>query len=54
MTKPFKTRRTICQTDLYADDVILDPHPVYRQMRDTGPAVWLPKMTSGRSMCLDW
>jgi cytochrome P450 len=27
--------------DLYADAAILDPHPLYRAIRDLGPAVWL-------------
>jgi cytochrome P450 len=27
--------------DLFADDVLLDPHPYYRQLRDLGPLVWL-------------
>lgn len=43
MAKPIKTGRPICEADLYADDVILDPHPVYRQIRDMAPAVWLPE-----------
>ena len=28
--------------DLYADAAILDPHPLYRAIRDLAPAVWLP------------
>jgi cytochrome P450 len=28
-------------TDLYADAAILDPYPLYRTLRDLGPAVWL-------------
>jgi cytochrome P450 len=28
--------------DLYADAAILDPHPLYRAVRDLAPAVWLP------------
>jgi cytochrome P450 len=27
--------------DLYGDAAILDPHPLYRRIRDLGPAVWL-------------
>ncbi|HEX4359126.1 MAG TPA: cytochrome P450 [Pseudonocardia sp.] len=27
--------------DLFADDVLLDPYPHYRQLRDLGPLVWL-------------
>ena len=29
--------------DFYADEVILDPHPHYRRMRELGPVVWLPR-----------
>lgn len=29
--------------DLYSDEVILDPYPHYRALRDLGPAVWLPR-----------
>ena len=29
--------------DFFADSVIADPLPAYRQMRNTGPMVWLPK-----------
>src|SRR5574339_645961 len=28
--------------DLYTDDAIRDPHPLYRAVRDRAPAVWLP------------
>jgi cytochrome P450 len=28
-------------TDLYAEAAIVDPHPIYREIRDQGPAVWL-------------
>jgi cytochrome P450 len=28
-------------TDLYTDAAILDPYPIYRAIRDLGPAVWL-------------
>jgi cytochrome P450 len=28
--------------DLYSDAAILDPHPLYRAIRDLAPAVWLP------------
>jgi len=31
------------EVDLFADDVILDPYPHYRAMRDLGPVVWLPR-----------
>jgi cytochrome P450 len=29
--------------DLYADDVLDDPYPHYKALRDRGPAVWLPR-----------
>ena len=29
--------------DYYGDDIILDPYPFYKQMRDLAPAVWLSK-----------
>jgi cytochrome P450 len=28
--------------DLYADEAIRDPHPLYRAIRERAPAVWLP------------
>jgi cytochrome P450 len=28
--------------DLYSDDAIRDPHPLYRAIREHAPAVWLP------------
>lgn len=28
--------------DLYTDEAICDPHPLYRAIRDLAPAVWLP------------
>jgi cytochrome P450 len=27
--------------DLWSDQAILDPYPLYRELRDTAPAVWL-------------
>jgi len=29
--------------DLYSDAALLDPFPLYKQLRDTGPAVWLSR-----------
>jgi cytochrome P450 len=29
--------------DLYSDEALLDPWPRYKELRDAGPAVWLPK-----------
>jgi cytochrome P450/ferredoxin-NADP reductase len=30
--------------DLYADEAILDPHPVYARLRELGPVVWLSRL----------
>ena len=27
--------------DLWSDEVLADPYPAYRQLRDIGPVVWL-------------
>lgn len=29
--------------DIYSDELILDPYPAYRALRDLGPAVWLER-----------
>lgn len=29
--------------DLYDDDTLRNPYPAYREIRDLGPAVWMPK-----------
>ena len=34
----------ISDVDLFADHVRNDPYPVYAQLRDLGPAVWLPAL----------
>ena len=34
-------QRPVWDGDLYADDVIRDPYPVYAQLRALGPVVWL-------------
>jgi cytochrome P450 len=34
-------RRPELDADLYTDAAIRDPHPLYRAIRDLGPAVWL-------------
>ncbi|MDD9721072.1 cytochrome P450 [Sulfitobacter sp. PR48] len=43
MTEMIQATRPSVDTDLYADDVIRDPYPVYQKIRDTAPAVWLPE-----------
>lgn len=35
--------RPTLQIDLFDDDAIRDPHPLYRRIRDLAPAVWLPE-----------
>jgi cytochrome P450 len=32
-----------CDVDLFADDVLIHPHPTYAALRERGPAVWLPR-----------
>lgn len=32
-----------CDVDLFDDDVLRDPYPVYAEMRRLGPVVWLPR-----------
>jgi len=34
--------RAELDVDLYTDEAILDPHPLYRAIRDRAAAVWLP------------
>ena len=43
MTEAIQTTRPTLDTDLYADDILRDPYPVYQKIRDMAPAVWLPK-----------
>jgi cytochrome P450 len=31
----------VSEINLHADEVVLDPYPVWRQLRDAGPVVWL-------------
>ena len=52
----------VSDVDLFADDVLADPFPVYRQLRDLGPAVLLERhdvwfvgrYDRVRSALLDW
>jgi cytochrome P450 len=30
----------ISDIDLFSESAIRDPYPIYRQLRDAGPAVW--------------
>lgn len=32
-----------CDVDLFGDDVLRDPYPIYAEMRRIGPVVWLPR-----------
>jgi cytochrome P450 len=36
-----REKRPALDVDLYSDEAIADPHPIYRRIRDAGPAVWL-------------
>ena len=48
--------------DLWSDAVLADPYPTYRQLRDTGPVVWLnrygiaafPRFAEVRSALARW
>ncbi|MFG1604786.1 cytochrome P450 [Actinoplanes sp. NPDC049265] len=48
--------------DLWSDDVLNDPYPTYRQLRDQAPAVWLakhsmvalPRFSEVREALTDW
>lgn len=33
----------VCNIDFYSDAVILDPYPVYAELRALGPVVYLPQ-----------
>lgn len=49
MTLDLATRRSArrqaptVDIDLYGHDALINPQPVYRQIRDAGPLVWLPR-----------
>lgn len=38
-----KLREPSSDIDLWSDDVLADPYPIYQKLRDLGPAVWLTK-----------
>lgn len=48
--------------DLWSDDVLVDPYPTYRELRDLGPVVWLeqqeilafPRFDESRAALSDW
>ncbi len=48
--------------DLWSDEVLADPYPAYRRLRDIGPVVWLnragvaafPRFTEVRSALARW
>jgi cytochrome P450 len=50
------------EEDLWADNVLADPYPTYRTLRDLGPVVWLakqdiavlPRYTEVRAALTDW
>ncbi len=44
-----RQRRPQLDVDLYSDAAITDPYPLYRTIRDLGPAVWLTAHDAGPS-----
>jgi len=36
------SRGPACDIDFYCDDAIRNPYPLFKRIRDLGPAVWLP------------
>jgi cytochrome P450 len=38
-----RNAKPVFDCDFWSDEVILDPYPIYEQMRRLGPAVWLPR-----------
>ncbi len=55
-------RPSISDLDLFSDESLTDPYPIYRQLRDKGAAVWiepiscwaLPRYDDVRSALRDW
>jgi hypothetical protein len=43
MSTSFAVRAPISTLDPYADHTVLNPWPLYCDLRETGPAVWLKK-----------
>lgn len=60
-TTATRTRQPASDLDLWSDEVLRDPYPHYRKLRDLGPAVWLsrhnawvvPRYSSIRKALLD-
>lgn len=40
---PQPAKRQVFRGDLYGRSALADPYPLYKQIRDLGPAVWSPK-----------
>jgi cytochrome P450 len=53
---------SVTSIDLFSDEVLADPYPIYRQLRDAGPAVYLERIdawalardASVRAALTDW
>jgi cytochrome P450 len=42
-TQAAHNRAPISDADPYADEALIDPWDMYRELRDLGPAVWLAR-----------
>lgn len=57
-----ESRTPTSDMDIWSDEVLTNPYPYYRQLRDLGPAVWLtkhgvwvvPRYSSIREALLNW
>jgi cytochrome P450 len=53
---------SVTSIDLFSDEVLADPYPTYRRLRDAGPAVYLERIdawalardASVRAALTDW
>lgn len=43
MATAMDVKRSISQLVPYSDGVLIDPWPIYAELQDAGPAVWLSK-----------